>query len=226
MVIIEIDGTSYHIPQGWCDVPYKKYMAFVLEVMPTMPPKLKELHNAEGEKRQKIALGISDLYHRKHIFPYYLRVIAALSDIPYSLLLKCNTAQVIGIYNGIIKGLAEPAQWTYTAKETIGGVEFNYPSRFMRQEKAGEYIEAANFEDTVQKMGGDLLAAIPQMACCLLKKDGEQYTGDIDESKTGWFVENMNMANCWGIYFFLQRSNASFAAVSKMYSIPNIQPTK
>lgn len=226
MLVIDINGTSYNIPQGWSDVPYKKYMAFVAQVMPTIPSKLKELHASDGDKRQKIALGISDLYHRKHIFPYYLRVIAALSDIPYSLLLRCNTAQTMGIYNGIIKVLAEPAQWTYTAKATIAGIDFNYPSRFMRQEKAGEYIESANFEDTVEKMGGDLLAAIPQMACCLLKKDGEQYTGDIDESKTDWFAENMNMVNCWGIYFFLQRSNASFAAVSKMFLIPDIQPKK
>lgn len=201
----------------------QQYIDYLCNVEPTAPAKLKAMQRAATDKeRHEIAQSITDLEYRAEFYPFFVRVICHFSDIAQDELYSEETTALEAIeklYLGIIRCLSKKPEQESVHRFIVASSEFWLPVKFMAQSKFGEYVEAAQFETIVQNAGEQPIKALARVACVLLKKDGEKYTGDASLEREGFFLKNLNMWQAWQIGFFLSRQNAKYNMILPFVSL-------
>lgn len=214
---VEINKKNYDICVGWANVRFTQYMSFLAV---EIPKKLKAMQQAKTpDERHAIAKDITTAEDRLFA-KYYASVVACFSNIPSDILYKnCKPHQVFALYRIIMEGMPnienEEEFKDFETPVKIRGELYTFPSRFMRQEFFGEYVEAAQFELDAQNIG-ESLAAVPKMCLLVLKKQGQKYEGAADESNESF--NDINMDTVWRVCFFLQAQKRSYDAAIHVFT--------
>lgn len=209
----------------WADVTLQQYIAYICNVEPTAPAKLKAMQQAAADKdRHEIAQSITGLEYRAEFYPFFIRVICHFSDIAPEEIYdqdatEAHIENVEKLYLGIIRCLSKQPEQESIHRFVVGGAEYWLPVKFMSQSKFGEYVEAAQFETIANNAGEQPIKSLAKLACVLLKKDGEKYNGDTSLERESFFLENLTMWQAWQIGFFLSRQNAKYKMILPFVSL-------
>jgi len=206
MIEISINGENYNIPSGWVDISLRTYIQYAKTVLPKTPQILQQIQGErKAAKRKELYNSITDTIYNAELLPHFARTISALSDVPLTVLFECEVEQVERLYNMLLSTLKQP-EYEYQESIEIQGETFYFPKRLMAGSTLGEYVEAAQFEKVIHDANGNEMEAIAKVACCLLKKEGEKFNGQVPEEREPFFLD-MTMDAAWRISFFLQKRN-------------------
>ena len=198
MLIATINEKEYSVPEGWHDITLGRYADFAERVLPTTPEALKRMEQGEND-----ALGdMDELEYNATMLPFFCRVVAALSNIPYKVLMQCSVSSVEQVYTGLCKVLAQPKENKPFAV-VVGGERLYFPNDIMRGSKVQDFVEAAQLEKSMQ--GENVWRIIPKIACILMRKHEETYSDDLLKREPTML--SMSMSIAWQLYFFLRRQN-------------------
>jgi hypothetical protein len=208
MLIVTINKKDYNVADRWHDVKLIDFVNYLKNVLPTAPQALKDF-----QAGNKDALtGLSDADYYASFMPFFCRVVAAFSDIPYSVLMQCNPHSLEGLYKGINAVLTEPKDENVKAFR-IQGELYRLPEKFMQGSKVEDFVEAAHLEKAMGKESQ--WDAIALVACVLLRKDKEPYHDDLLK-RDKMFLRSLTMWQAYQISFFLSRLNSIYSAVSQI----------
>lgn len=207
MIEIEINKERYNIPSGWGDISLKTYIAYCKTALSKTPEILQKIQaEKKAAKRKELYNSITENMYDLELLPHFARTVSALSDVPITLLFECEVEQVERLYNMLLSTLKQP-EYSYQNSIEIQGQTFYFPEKLMMKSTLGEYVEAAQYEKVVHDANGNEMEAIAKVACCILKKQGEKFSGEVTLEREPFFL-NMPMDAAWRISFFLQKRNA------------------
>jgi len=208
MLIVTINGKDYNVADRWHDIKLGQFVSYLKNVLPTAPQALKDFQ--AGNKEALTSLADADYYAL--FLPFFCRVVAAFSNIPYSILMQCNVNAVEGLYKGINSVLIEPKDENVKAFR-IDGELYRLPTKFMQGAKVEDFVEAAHLEKAVGK--GSQWEAMALVCCVLLRKDGEGYNDELLKRER-LFMKHLTMWQAYQVSFFLSRLNSIYSSVSKI----------
>lgn len=203
MLIVTINKKDYELCNSWADITLRQYIAH----LDCKAPDLTDMTQAASDA----AIGV-----------YACNLVAMFSNIPLSVLYDCDKQTIERIASSLIGLLNKEPEYEYQKSVTIQGEKFNFPERLMMASKMGEYVEAAQFENTLINAEKTGIHALPKIACALLRKDGEQFAGEVTEERASFF-EGMNMDAAWMLYFFLRRQNAILEILFQTFTMSSAQ---
>jgi hypothetical protein len=210
MLIATINNKEYALPDNWSDITLHQYANYVANVLPSTPEQLKAFSSGDKDALK----GVSDLDYNATFLPFYCRSIAALSRVPYDLLMQCKKDQIEQVYSMLCSTLEQPKEMNVSAC-IIDGQRFNFPSQLMRNETVQDFVEAAQLEKHLSKSMTPF-EVLPKIACILLRKDGEAYSDELLKREPT--MRKMTMFIAWQLYFFLHTQKQVWNALIKIAS--------
>jgi hypothetical protein len=215
MIIATINGQEFNIPDTWQDITLNQFINFLSKVEPSKPEIYKKLQEVKDDKqRQEIAASITDIVYDADILPYFARVISALSNIPYSLLLDCKKDDIEAVYR-VLQNLMSNTPYKYQKSVVIEGETYEINERYMRDGTLGDYAEAAQTLRFIEQTEGRQLLALPQLLCILLRKKGEAYTDALLSRKA--MFGRLDMEQVWNVFFFIQKRATRLKVLTQTY---------
>lgn len=204
MIQATIKGKTVSIPQGWQDVTLDTYILYITQIEPKAPKKIRELWSAKGKARQDVLDSITQIEYANEFLPFFVEVCAFWLDIDTNLLYSVNKDELEALYFQIEKNLSRSYEEIAKVQaQTIehNGTVWHLPKKLMQGSTVIEFIESAQFEHNADKVQNNQYAALPDLMCVLLRKEGEQYSPELMQRRSMWLT--MTMDKAFQVAFFL-----------------------
>lgn len=168
------------------------------------------------QKRNKAQKALTDIAYTHKVLPYFARVVAHFTGMPYQMLLGIKDYKgkppmdwryLEAIYWQIMKAMqVNEDSYQYRQDFTFEGEEYIIPARFMENGTVIEFMEAAQFQAGMASVQNGNWKAMLDVTAVLLRKPGEQYSSQTYARNKEAFVR-LPMSAIVDISFFLLRQS-------------------
>jgi hypothetical protein len=197
MINLKIGDKKVELPNDWSEITIENY-ARLLEIYAR--------HNCLNKDEQE-----SDEQFNADNVKANMEALAFLTKVDIETIKKCKSSEVNNVLGYMTKFLSEVDEKTFEEVDdkklsfTFKNKTYFYPEFKFKDTTFGDYIEAAQLNNLIDKQKGGRFAVLPEQIAILCKEVDEQsYDEKLIRKKTKLF-EKLPMSYVWDFVFFLTK---------------------